>query len=110
MEEAIKNVYIFLAPLLALQSHFEISQAFGTEMQVYENRQKESGEHCDTFALAFRKMSSVIAKAGPSKEATPVLETPEKEWTQGEVRGDDGGDLCWEERLELKRSAKFALN
>ena len=32
MEEAIKNVYIFLAPLLALQGHFEISQVFGTKM------------------------------------------------------------------------------
>ena len=29
--------------------------------------------------LAFRKMSSAIAKAGPSKEAAPVLETPEKD-------------------------------
>ena len=27
-----------------------------------------------------------------------------------EVEVDDGGDLCWEERLELKRLAKFALN
>ena len=44
MEEAIKNVYIFLAPLLALQGHVEISQVFGTKMQVQENRQKESGE------------------------------------------------------------------
>ena len=52
-----------------------------------------SGVFVHTFALAFRKMSSAIAKAGPSKEATPVLKTPEKEWTQGEVRGDDGGDL-----------------
>ena len=34
MEEAIKNVYIFLAPLLALQGHFEISQVFGTKMYV----------------------------------------------------------------------------
>ena len=69
-----------------------------------------SGVFVHTFALAFRKMSSAIAKASPSKEAAPVLETPEKEWTQGEVRGDDGGDLCWEERLELKSLAKFALN
>ena len=44
MEEAIQNVFIFLAPLLALQGHFEISQVFGTKMQVQENRQKESGE------------------------------------------------------------------
>ena len=55
-----------------------------------------SGVFVHTFALAFRKTSSAIAKAGPSKEATPML--------------DDGGDLCWEERLELKRLAKFALN
>ena len=68
-----------------------------------------SGVFVHTFALAFRKMSSAIAKAGPSKEAAPVLETPEKD-RQGEVRGVDGGDLCWEERLELKRLAKFALN
>ena len=32
MEEAIKNVYIFLAPVLALQGHLEISQVFGTKM------------------------------------------------------------------------------
>ena len=38
-----------------------------------------SGVFVHTFALAFRKMSSAIAKAGPSKEAAPVLETPEKE-------------------------------
>ena len=33
-----------------------------------------SGVFVHTFALAFRKMSSAIAKAGPSKEAAPVLE------------------------------------
>ena len=38
-----------------------------------------SGVFVHTFALAFRKMSSAIAKAGPSKEAAPVLETPEKD-------------------------------
>ena len=69
-----------------------------------------SGVFVHTFALAFRKMSSAIAKAGPSKEAAPVLETPEKDRHKEEVRGDDGGDLCWEEQLELKRLAKFALN
>ena len=38
-----------------------------------------SGVFVHTFALAFRKMSSAIEKAGPSKEAAPVLETPEKD-------------------------------
>ena len=38
-----------------------------------------SGVFVHTFALAFRKMSSAIAKAGPSKEAAPVLETPKKD-------------------------------
>ena len=38
-----------------------------------------SGVFVHTFALAFRKMSSAIAKAGPSKEAAPVHETPEKD-------------------------------
>ena len=43
------------------------------------------------FALAFRKMSSAIAKAGPSKEAAPVLETPEKDRHKerfGEMMGE----------------------
>ena len=38
-----------------------------------------SGVFVHTYALAFRKMSSSIAKAGPSKEAAPMLETPEKD-------------------------------
>ena len=32
MEEPIKNVHIFITPLLQLQGHFEISQVFGTKM------------------------------------------------------------------------------
>ena len=38
-----------------------------------------SGVFVHTFALAFRTMSSVFAKSGPSKEAAPVLEIPEKD-------------------------------
>ena len=63
-----------------------------------------------TFALALRKMSSAIAKAGPSKEAAPVLETPEKDRHKERFAEMIGEDLCWEEQLELKRLAKFALN
>ena len=38
-----------------------------------------SGVFVHTFVLAFRTMSSVFAKAGPYKEAAPVLEIPERD-------------------------------
>ena len=49
-----------------------------------------SGVFVHTFAFAFRKMNSAIAKAGPSKEAAPVLETPEKEM-MGEIFAGKSG-------------------
>ena len=68
-----------------------------------------SGVFVHTFALAFRKMSSAIAKAGPSKEAAPVLETPEKdrhkerfEEMMGEIfAGKSGSNSRGEQSLHL---------
>ena len=61
------------------------------------------------FALAFRKMSSELAKAGPSTEAAPVLETPEKdrhkerfEELMGEIfAGKSGSNSRGEQSLHL---------
>ena len=70
-----------------------------------------SGVFVHTFALAFRKMSSAIAKAGPSKEAAPVLETPEKDRHKERFEEMMGSTAVWRKGLlELRCAILEAFN
>ena len=65
----------------------------------------QTNTYIKLFALAFRKISSELAKAGPSTEAAPVLETPEKERFEemmGEIfAGKSGSNSRGEQSLHL---------